>query len=280
MFNKKLLRRLKLISGKIFYFLRLTRHANVYQLRTDIVQRLSHEMRTTLTNIIGYSEFIENKAVEPVLGFTAKMVKESGADLVRHFQSFYDLVQLEAGETERNLMDVEVMLPIREVIRAYQIKAFEYKVRIILTRYPEMDFLKIRTDVVQFRKMLEIITFSVLQYLPPKSTLSLHVDYDEMPGFINLSFLEAEVSPDRPDIEFLSKFWKDDKCPPLLMQQGPGIELALAKALLSFLKGHAVYCYEPNVGINFKISIPIQIGKTPNDSFGWLKARYFVDSQK
>ena len=230
-----------------------------YQLRSDMVKRLSHDMRTTLTSIVGYSEFIESKTVEPVLGFTSKIIRESGSDLMRLFQSFYDLVQIEAGDAVLNLSDVDLMTTIRDVVRAHQVRASEWNVRLTLTRAPEMDFVKMQTDFVKFQQMLEIMMFSTLQFAAPKSTLQLHVDYDEQPGYVNLSFLEFGAGEDHPDVGFMEDFWMKDECPPMLLQQGPGIELALAKALLKFLKGAAVYRYLPNVGVSIRVTLPLKV---------------------
>ena len=234
--------------------------ARPYQLRSDMVKRLSHDMRTTLTSIVGYSEFIESKTVEPVLGFTSKIIRESGSDLVRLFQSFYDLVQIEAGDAVLNLSDVDMMTAIRDVVRAHQMRASEWNVRLTLTRSPDMDFLKMQTDFVKFQQMLEIMTFATLQFAAPKSTLQLHVDYDERPGYVNLSFLEFGAGEDHPDVGFMEDFWSQSECPPMLLQKGPGIELALAKALLKFLKGTAAYRYLPNVGVNFRVTLPLKLG--------------------
>ena len=244
--------------GKVFSKLWFLNAQKKYALRADRIQRLSHELRTSLTSIVGYSEFIESKTVEPVLGFTSKIIKESSSDLVRIFQSFYDLMKLDAGEVELVLSDVSLFEAIRDVIRGHQIRASEWNVQLTLTRTPDMDFLKIQTDFIRFQQMLEIMTFNMIKLAAPGSTVQLHVDYDEKAGFVNLSFLEFGAGEDHPDLNYLEKFWRGKESIPVHAQQGPGIDLVLAKALLIFLKGKATYRFVPSVGVNFRVILPLK----------------------
>lgn len=229
-----------------------------YALRADRVQRLSHDLRTSLTSIVGYSEFIETKTEEPVLGFTSNIIKESSSDLVRVFQSFYDLMKLDANEVELVLSDVNLFEAIRDVVRGHQIRASGCNVQLTLTRTPDMDFLKIETDYVLFQQMLEIMTFNMIKLATPGATVQLHVDYDEKPGFINLSFLEFGAGEGHRDLNYLEKFWRRKESGPVHAQQGPGIDLILAKALLFLLGGRAKYRFIPNVGVSFRVIFPFK----------------------
>lgn len=232
-----------------------------YKLRADVVDRLSHEMRTTLTDIVGYSEYIERRAIEPMLGFTSKIIRESGFDLVRLLNSFYDVVLLEAGDLNLIFSDVDMMELIRDVIRAHQIRASEREVKLILTRSPDVEFVKINTDSIRFVQMIDAVTFSAVRFAMPNSTVQLHVDFSEKSNFISLNFLEFGAGKVHPDVRLIEKFWNSKKYD-FLQQQGPGIEMALAKALLLRLGGNSLFRVVPDAGVNFCLSIPIKVGST------------------
>jgi hypothetical protein len=50
---------------------------------SQLMERLSHELRTSLTGIVGYSEFVESTSAEPMVNFTAKIIRESSQNLAR-----------------------------------------------------------------------------------------------------------------------------------------------------------------------------------------------------
>ena len=43
---------------------------------TELMARFSHELRTSLTGIVGYAEYVEKGAGAPMMNFTAKIRRE------------------------------------------------------------------------------------------------------------------------------------------------------------------------------------------------------------
>jgi len=68
--------------------------------QSDLMERLSHELRTSLTGIVGYSEFVESSSTEPMVNFTAKIIRESSLNLARASNSFFDLHRLELRQIQ------------------------------------------------------------------------------------------------------------------------------------------------------------------------------------
>jgi signal transduction histidine kinase len=64
----------------------------------------------------------------------------------------------------------------------------------------------------------------------------LHLDFDETREELLLSVVSSGASVLPPQIVLLTQFWNSDDYR-LKLQEGPGIELALAKAMIHFLNG-------------------------------------------
>lgn len=73
---------------------------SVDQTQSELIERLSHELRTSLTGIVGYSEFVESNATEPMVNFTAKIIRESSHGLARASNAFFDLYRLNLGQVK------------------------------------------------------------------------------------------------------------------------------------------------------------------------------------
>jgi signal transduction histidine kinase len=69
--------------------------------QAELMARWSHEMRTSLTGIVGYSEYLESISTEPMVNFTAKIIKESSLGLARASNAFFDLHSIESGKLKR-----------------------------------------------------------------------------------------------------------------------------------------------------------------------------------
>jgi signal transduction histidine kinase len=239
------------------YFLRSIKR---YKLRPDVIARLLHDIQISIEDIATYSEYIEEKTMEPMLGFASKVIRENSFDMIRLVNSFHDIERLDAGEIALELSDVDMMNLIRDVIAAYQVRATELKLRLIVTRAPGMDFIKIKTDLLRFQQMLDVITFSSLQFSMPHSTVQLHVDFDLNPDFICLSYTECGAGMLHPDIRLIERFWNGNYFN-LLSEQGPGIEMVLARALLFLLKGSSSFRVNPSGEVNLSVLIPLEYFK-------------------
>ena len=56
--------------------------------------RFSHEFRTYLTGIVGYSEFLENTENQSMTNFTAKIIRESSLNLSKIGAAYFELDKL------------------------------------------------------------------------------------------------------------------------------------------------------------------------------------------
>ncbi len=91
------------------------------QLKSNLVNNLSHELRTPITNITGYAEVIMEEA-EGVHEKFATRIYESGERLAETFQSVLDMAQIEAGTLDVLVREVSVANLVQEVVERYEQK--------------------------------------------------------------------------------------------------------------------------------------------------------------
>ncbi|MBV9218879.1 MAG: PAS-domain containing protein [Methylobacteriaceae bacterium] len=87
------------------------------RLRDDFVKHVSYELRTPLTNIIGFIEFLTDSAVGPLNARQLEYVgyiKKSSTALLAIINNILDLATIDAGAMELTLSDVDIAKTIGE----------------------------------------------------------------------------------------------------------------------------------------------------------------------
>lgn len=229
----------------------------VVQTQSELIERLSHELRTSLTGIVGYSEFVESNATEPMVNFTAKIIRESSHGLARASNAFFDLYRLNLGQVKIENSTFSVNEEVRAVVRSHQKQALDNDVNLIFTCSAETALLEMSSDVQKVRQVVDALIYWAVHLVEKQQTIHVDVSVEEDTGYVILMiiFLDASVSSFHD--ELLKDFWSNDFYK-FRLQEGPGVELALAKALIYLLQGAVVYRTAFNELPRLEVRLPTQ----------------------
>jgi K+-sensing histidine kinase KdpD len=235
-----------------------TERTNQYHL----IERLSHELRTSLTGIMGYSEFVESTSTEPMINFTAKIIKESSQSLARTSNSFFDLHRLTEGQMTLKLSSFSISQLVRDVVRDHQKLALEHEVNLFFTCSDETFLLEMNSDEQRVRQVVDALVFAAVQQAGKEQSVHVDVSFDESKNFVQLILNSSAVVIDHAQINLFKEFWAN-KTYTFRLQQGPGVELALARALIYFMNGHAIYdALRVNDLIQLVVNLPMNDGQS------------------
>ena len=206
------------------------------QIESELIERLSHELRTSLNGIVGYAEFLEMGSNDAMMNFTAKIIRESGQSLTRTSQSFFDFYLLSKSQIRLKLSRFMLADLVRDVVLKNQSIAVDREVSLgFLSAGHALEVL-VNSDLDRMRQVVDALVFDALQASDQWSMVQLHLDFDEMRGDLLLSIVSSGTSVLPSQVCLLTQFWNSDDYR-LKLQEGPGIELALAKTMIYFLNG-------------------------------------------
>lgn len=206
----------------------------------QLIERLSHELRTSLTGIVGYSEFVESTSTEPMINFTAKIIKESSQGLARTSISFFDLHRLTEGQIKLKLSSFSISKLVGDVVRDHQKLALEREVNLFFTCTDEVFLLEMNSDEHRVRQVLDTLVFSAVQQAVKEQSVHVDVSFDEGKNYVQFMLNSTAVVIDCTQINLFKEFWANTAYM-FRLQEGPGVELALARALIHFMGGHVTY---------------------------------------
>ncbi|MBI1197088.1 MAG: PAS domain-containing protein [Phenylobacterium sp.] len=218
------------------------------RLKRDFVGNVSYELRTPLTTIIGYSELLEHAGdglPERARGYAAS-VKAAATQLARSIDDVLDMAQIDADEMALDLAEVNVADLLIDVASRWRAEAEPHKVSLVLERPHEVGV--IRGDRRRLAQVLDHLMENAIAQTPPGGTVTLAARK-------GLSEVQLQVSDTGRGIPFHVQAHIFDR---FIGRErgGPGLGLALVKAITELHGGWVALESEPGAGATFTCHLP------------------------
>ncbi|MBU1374557.1 MAG: PAS-domain containing protein [Alphaproteobacteria bacterium] len=218
------------------------------RLKRDFVGNVSYELRTPLTTIIGYSELLEHSGdglSERARGYAAS-VKSAATQLARSIDDVLDMAQIDADEMALDLTQVNVSDLLIEVASRWRAEAEPAKVSIVLERPDDVGV--IRGDRRRLSQILDHLMENAIGQTPAGGTVTLAARK-------TLGEVQLQVSDTGRGIPFHVQAHIFDR---FIGRErgGPGLGLALVKALTELHGGWVALESEPGAGATFTCHLP------------------------
>jgi signal transduction histidine kinase len=217
------------------------------RLKRDFVGNVSYELRTPLTTIIGYSELLERAdgLTERSRGHVAS-VRAAATQLARSIDDVLDMAQIDAGEMALEIEDIRVaglMSDAQErALKAAQIGGVTLSVEC------DKDVGLIRGDLKRLSQILDHLVENALRQTPPDGVVTLSAR--RALGEVRLDVSDTGRGvPFHVQAHIFDRFVGRDR-------GGPGLGLALVKALVELHGGWVALESEPGAGSTFTCHLP------------------------
>jgi len=221
--------------------------ADAERLKRDFVGNVSYELRTPLTTIIGYSELLEHSG--DVLSERGKQhaqaVKSAATQLARSIDDVLDMAQIDAGEMALDLEDVRVGDLLIGVAARWNDRASGSSVSLATET---SDVGMIRGDAKRLAQILDHLMENALAQTPAGGTVTLAAR--KALGEVQLTVSDTGRGiPFHVQAHIFDRFIGRER-------GGPGLGLALVKALTELHGGWVALESEPGAGAAFTCHLP------------------------
>jgi signal transduction histidine kinase len=218
------------------------------RLKRDFVGNVSYELRTPLTTIIGYSEMLERAGEalpERARGHVAS-VRAAASQLARSIDDVLDMAQIDADEMALDLGDVHIRAMLEEAAARWSRETQGGGITIAVVAEAEIGM--IRADAKRLGQSLDHLIENAILQTPAGGTITLAARRA-------LGEIQLQVSDTGRGIPFhvqahiFDRFVGRDR-------GGPGLGLALVKALVELHGGWVALESEPGHGATFTCHLP------------------------
>lgn len=242
--------------GIVTVFRDITKEAEADRAKRKFITGISHELRTPMTSIKGYTDLLYKGLVGDVNEEQRKFLStiKSNADrLTALINDLIDLAQLEEGPGKLDLKPVQMEEIIREAIDLWR-RPIEEKGLTLEVDVAE-GLPEVRGDRERIARVLTNLLSNAYQYTLPGGRIALSVSPGEGVLRVDVTDTGIGIAPEDQDRVF-DRFYRADH--PVVQQEsdGAGLGLALARMFVEMHGGRLWVDSELGRGSTFSFTLP------------------------
>ena len=220
--------------------------------RSYFFSAVSHDIRTPLNAIIGFSELLESGEVPPEEAKQdLKMIVESGKTLLQLVNDILDLSKMDVGKLEFSLEASDVGELVREIVPVFQPMATANKQNLVVD-IPEMP--RLMVDSHRFRQVLFNFVSNAVKYAGP-CTIRISPSYANGLFKITVADDGRGVSPEKAK-RLMQPFVQADI---KNRTEGSGLGLSICKSLVELAHGKILIDTAPGKGFAVHVEVPVEV---------------------
>ncbi len=223
--------------------------------RLDFLAKVSHEVRTPLNSIIGFTELMLQERFGPIgnqryTGYVED-IHQSGLYALSLLNDLLDISKIEAGKFELNFTAVDVTEIVEDC--AGSLQPLAKRARIVLRTSLAPDLPTVVADPRRLKQILLNLLTNAIKFT--KEGGQVIVSGTLVDGELRIRVRDNGVGMTRDEIAFaMQPFHQLDTAP--RQQTGTGLGLPVTKALVDANRARLVLSSEPGVGTSADVIFP------------------------
>ena len=223
------------------------------RLKSDFIHTVSHDLRSPLTAILGYTELIERTGPlnENQQEFLQRL-QGSVQHITALVNDLLDLGRLEAGfDTRREAVQLGGVLK-------YSLDMFDTQVKkkkIKLTTDIANDLLPLRANPIRIRQMLDNLLGNAIKYTPEEGNVWVNMSMQDNQIILKIEDTGPGI-PAEEQSNVFDKFYRATNAPDGV--EGSGLGLAIVKSIVTSHQGRVWVESTVGKGSSFIVILPAQ----------------------
>lgn len=200
------------------------------RLKSAFLANITHEVRTPLNAIVGFSDVLPMAQSEEERNELVKLIKQNNAHLLRLFDNMMSISKLEAGGNNHvENTDFEILPLLRELVDKYMTICMEKGLDLFLEESAKNDI--VHTDHDRLKEILNQYLNNAVKFTTEGS---ISIGYDKLPNSIRLwvSDTGKGIPEDMCNDHLFERFVKVDEFIP-----GTGLGLSICRSLAMSIDG-------------------------------------------
>lgn len=239
------------LRGIVLVFHDITDLKNLEKMRQDFVANVSHELKTPLTSIKGFTETLLDGAMhsEKHLVQFLEIINKESERLDRLIQDLLDLSHIEQKKLQLQWMDVDLTKLVQETILLLEPRAEAKQINLIFSYEEEAV---VRGDSDRLSQILLNLISNAIQYTPEQGKVEVTIERWANKGY-QLCVMDTGVGIKESEIpRIFERFYRVDKARSR-SSGGTGLGLAIVKHLVEVHRGEIKVTSEEGKGSRFSV---------------------------
>ncbi|SDD46503.1 two-component system, OmpR family, sensor histidine kinase ResE [Terribacillus halophilus] len=244
------------IRGAVAVVRDMTQERRLNKLREDFITNITHELRTPISLLQGYSEAIIDDIADTVEAKNelAQIIHDESLRIGRLVNQLLDLARMEAGDTNLVMEDVEINPFLERIVRKFQGLADEREIKLGLINTVERSTYHFAPDAME--QVLTNLIDNAIRHTDSGGAVQVLVS-DEKERLV-MTVKDTGRGIPEEDLPFVfERFYKADKSRTRkTARTGNGLGLAIAKNIVQAHDGTIKVTSKLHEGTTFTIRLP------------------------
>lgn len=226
--------------------------------KSEFLAKISHEMRTPLTPIIGYSKLLLKEYPNSEIKDKLDIIHTSGVKLLNFTNELLDFSKIESGKVDLNFESFSVKELFQEIFYEHNSLAVTKNLKFEI-KYDKND-ITIYSDKMKIYEIVKNLIHNAIKYTN-KGFVFCEVNVKN--NFLNFTVYDSGIGISKDHLDYIfESFGQINK-----HSSGAGLGLSITKKLVEILKGTITVESKVMVGTTFNVSIPIEVFEKKNENF-------------
>jgi signal transduction histidine kinase len=207
--------------------------------KSDFIANLSHEFRTPLNAILGFSEILMKESfgphASPKYREYADDIHNAAQHLLGLINDVLDLSRAEVGRLDLEFTEVNARRTIDSAVRMLHDKARAKGLSLRVDVAP--DFPRLRTDERRLRQVLLNVVGNAIKFTPPAGSIAIKAGVDPVDGAFILVVSDTGIGIDPADLPQVMNRYGPVKKFKEGQESGTGLGLPLTQKIVEALGG-------------------------------------------
>lgn len=247
----------KEIKGAVMLLRDVTYERKINKLRKDFLANISHELRTPISMLQGYSEAIIDDVAETEddKKELAQIIYEESIRMGRLVNDLLDLARIESGNYQLLYSSIDIKNLINKMIRKFNSLSSELEVLMSIEIEPNIK--EVNCDVDRIEQVLTNLIDNALRHTPKGGKIIIRVKKKSEEKLV-IEVEDSGIGIPEDDLPFVfERFYKADKARTRGQAAGTGLGLSIVKNIVEAHGGIVSVFSKLNVGSTFSFTIPV-----------------------
>lgn len=205
--------------------------------KVELISNVSHDLRTPLTSILGYSELLQKETMTPEGQEQLRLLNQKAGYMRDLVDSLFELTKVSSGVTESKKERIDLIRLLEQTIGLFDDQL--HMAGLVVRRHYASNSIIVVTDGARMHQVFANLLTNAIKYALPGTRIHLEVaetDENYRVRMVNTASYEMDFQPE----EIVQRFARGDKA---RSTKGSGLGLAIAQT------------YTESVGGSFRVAI-------------------------
>jgi signal transduction histidine kinase len=238
-----------------------------HQIQRDFVANVSHDLKTPLTSIQGFSQAILDGATKTQADYrqAASIINTEAQRMNRMVSELLSLVSLQNGLASLDMRPVQIAPVLSQLVLSMQPQAEQASVQ--LSAQFGRSSAVVLADVDRLKQAFANLMENALKYTPPGGTVTVRLE--EVNGSVAVQIEDTGRGIPEADIRRVTeRFYQVDKSRSATDGRSLGLGLAIAQEIIYAHGAQFTISSAQAVGTTVRVTLPAQTGRQASSGHG------------